>query len=624
MDCIRNFSIIAHIDAGKSTLADRLMELTKTVALRDMQEQLLDSNPIERERGITIKMAPVTMSYQCHCLPANATHQALQAGATVSPQIERFTLNLIDTPGHVDFNYEVERALQACEGAILLIDGTKGVQAQTVANYHLAKNLGLTVIPAINKIDAQLSDIPAAIRQVKQLLQSDEEPLLISAKTGQGVEELLQLVIKKVPAPSPRRSVSEGGTQALIFNSTFHPHLGVIAFVRLFSGSIKSKDQLKFVSTNEVFTPSEIGVFSPLRVRQENLDGGSVGYLVTGLKDIRKVLVGDTVTLRDSSVAPLPGFRHVHPNVYFDVFPIDNAAYQDLLDALGKLKLNDASLETKAIKSIVLGQGVRVGFLGLLHAEVVSERLEREFNLPVITTSPSVEYQAKLRSGEAMPAGRQDISFTTPNDFPDPAITISTSEPIAKVEVVVSPNYLGPVLDVCQELRGTLLDMVYLDQLVELRYHIPMIEVITSLHDRLKSASSGFASINYEPFAWQEADLVKLTVLLNHEEAPPLSIICLRTQARPRALALAKKLKEAIPRQQFEIPIQVAIGGEIIAREDIKAYRKDVEAKLHGGDMTRNRKLLEKQKKGKAKMKMMGKVALPQEAFLAAVRAGTD
>ena len=611
MDRIRNFSIIAHIDAGKSTLADRLMELTKTVALRDMQEQLLDSNPIERERGITIKMAPVTMSYQCHC-------------ATVSPQIERFTLNLIDTPGHVDFNYEVERALQACEGAILLIDGTKGVQAQTVANYHLAKNLGLTVIPAINKIDAQLSDIPAAIRQVKQLLQSDEEPLLISAKTGQGVEELLQLVIKKVPAPSPRRSVSEGGTQALIFNSTFHPHLGVIAFIRLFSGSIKSKDQLKFVSTNEVFTPSEIGVFSPLRVRQENLDGGSVGYLVTGLKDIRKVLVGDTVTLRDSSVAPLPGFRHVHPNVYFDVFPIDNAAYQDLLDALGKLKLNDASLETKAIKSIVLGQGVRVGFLGLLHAEVVSERLEREFNLPVITTSPSVEYQAKLRSGEAMPAGRQDISFTTPNDFPDPAITISTSEPIAKVEVVVSPNYLGPVLDVCQELRGTLLDMVYLDQLVELRYHIPMIEVITSLHDRLKSASSGFASINYEPFAWQEADLVKLTVLLNHEEAPPLSIICLRTQARPRALALAKKLKEAIPRQQFEIPIQVAIGGEIIAREDIKAYRKDVEAKLHGGDMTRNRKLLEKQKKGKAKMKMMGKVALPQEAFLAAVRATQD
>lgn len=599
MDRIRNFSIIAHIDAGKSTLADRLMELTKTVALRDMQAQLLDSNPIERERGITIKMAPVRMSYKSAI--SNVQYQ----------------MNLIDTPGHVDFNYEVERALAACEGAILLIDGTKGVQAQTVANYHLAKNLGLTVIPAINKIDAQLADIPAAVRQVKQLLQSDDEPLLISAKTGQGVEELLRSVIEKVPSPSSRQSHGDGGLQALIFNSTFHPHLGVIAFIRLFSGSIKSKDQLKFASTNEVFTPSEIGIFSPLRVRQENLNAGSVGYLVTGLKDIRKVLVGDTVTLRDSAATALPGFRHVRPNVYFDVFPIDNAAYQDLLDALGKLKLNDASLETKAIKSIVLGQGVRVGFLGLLHAEVVSERLEREFNLPVITTSPSVEYQAKLRSGE-------EISFTTPNDFPDPAVTISTSEPIAKVEVVVSPNYLGPVLDVCQELRGTLLDMVYLDQLVELRYHLPMIEVITSLHDRLKSASSGFASINYEPFAWQVADLVKLTVLLNHEEAPPLSIICLRTQARSRALALAKKLKEAIPRQQFEIPIQVAIGGEIIAREDIKAYRKDVEAKLHGGDMTRNRKLLEKQKKGKAKMKMMGKVALPQEAFLAAVRSTQD
>ncbi len=608
MDRIRNFSIIAHIDAGKSTLADRLLELTKTVALRDMQAQLLDSNPIERERGITIKMAPVTMRYE--------VTPGMVAGTPDSSQVEptKYILNLIDTPGHVDFNYEVERALAACEGAILLIDGTKGVQAQTVANYHLAKNLGLTVIPAINKIDAQLTDISAAVRQVKQLLQSDEKLLLISAKTGQGVEDLLKQVIEKVPAP---KSETNSPLQALIFNSTFHPHLGVIAFVRLFSGAINRKDQLKFVSTNEVFTPSEIGVFSPGRVSQNNLDAGSVGYLVTGLKDIRKVLVGDTVTLRENSMVALPGFRHVRPNVYFDVFPIDNAAYQDLLDALGKLKLNDASLETKSIKSIVLGQGVRVGFLGLLHAEVVSERLEREFNLPVIATSPSVEYQAKLRNGE-------EISFTTPNDFPDPAVTQSTSEPIAKVEVVVSPNYLGPVLDVCQELRGTLLDMVYLDQLVELRYHLPMIEVITSLHDRLKSVSSGFASINYEPFAWQEADLVKLTVLLNHEEAPPLAIICLRGQARSRALALAKKLKEAIPRQQFEIPIQVAIGGEIIAREDIKAYRKDVEAKLHGGDITRNRKLLEKQKKGKAKMKMMGKVALPQEAFLAAVRAGTN
>lgn len=602
MDNIRNFSIIAHIDAGKSTLADRLLELTGTVAKREMQEQLLDSNPIERERGITIKMAPVTMHYSPPVIP------------TVVEESLSYILNLIDTPGHVDFNYEVERALQACEGAILLIDATKGVQAQTVANYHLARNLGLTIVSAINKIDANLADIPAAVRQVKKLLQTDEEPLLISAKTGEGVEKLLQSVIERVSAPK----TSNAHTQALIFNSIFHSHLGVIAFIRLFGGKINAHDRLKFISTKETFTPTEIGIFNPNRLSQNELSVGSVGYLVTGQKDIRSVQVGDTITLAsDSELLALPGFRQIKPNVYFDVFPVDNALYQDLLDALGKLKLNDAALETKPIKSLVLGQGVRVGFLGLLHAEVVSERLEREFNLPVITTSPSVEYRAELRTGET-------ISFTTPNDFPDPAQILTTSEPVAAIEIIVSPNYLGPVLDVCQNLRGELLDMVYLDQLVELKYQMPLIEIITSLHDRLKSASSGFASVNYEPAGWQEADLVKLTVLLNHEEAAPLAAVCLRSQARSRALALAKRLKEAIPRQQFEIPIQIAIGGEIIAREDIKSFRKDVEAKLHGGDMTRNRKLLEKQKKGKAKMKMMGKVALPQEAFLAAVRSVSD
>lgn len=605
MDRIRNFSIIAHIDAGKSTLADRLLEMTHTVSQREMQEQLLDSNPIERERGITIKMAPVTMSYSCH-------------RATVSPQIERYTLNLIDTPGHVDFNYEVERALQACEGAVLLIDATKGVQAQTVANYYLAKNLGLTIIPVINKIDTQLADIPASIRQVKQLLLSNEEPLLISAKTGEGVKELLAAVIEKIPPPSSRRNTSEGGLQALIFNSFFHPHLGVIAFVRLFSGAIQAKDQLRSISTPETFTPTEIGVLSPDRIAAGELTAGSVGYLVTGLKDIRKVKVGDTITLaRDQETKPLPGFRHIKPNVYFDVFPVDNAAYSNLLDALAKLKLNDAALETKPIKSIVLGQGVRVGFLGLLHAEVVGERLEREFNLPVINTSPSVEYKAVLRNGE-------EISFNTPNEFPDPAIIQKTLEPVSRVQIVVLPDYLGPTLEVGKDLRGTLINMVYLDKLVELEYQMPLIEVITSLHDRLKSASSGFASVNYEPAGWQEADLVKLTVLLNKEEAPPLATICLRSQARSRALALAKRLKDAIPRQQFEVPVQVAIGGEVIAREDIKSFRKDVEAKLHGGDRTRRMKLLEKQKKGKERMKMMGRVALPQEAFLAAVKAGVD
>ena len=604
MNNTRNFSIIAHIDAGKSTLADRFLEITNTVAMREMQEQLLDSNPIERERGITIKMAPVTMSYQCH-------------GDTVPPQVENYVLNLIDTPGHVDFNYEVERALQACEGAILLIDGTKGVQAQTVANYHLAKNLGLTIIPAINKIDANLVDVPAAIRQVQKLLSTNEPPLLISAKTGEGVQKLLESVIAKVPPPKINEK-NDDRVQALIFNSTYNTHLGVIAFIRLFSGQIKLTDQLRFLSTGQIFTPIELGILNPARHHETQLATGSVGYLVSGSKDIRSVKVGDTIVLaKDAAAKALPGFRHIKPNVYFDVFPVDNALYQDLVDALAKLKLNDSALETKSIKSIVLGQGVRVGFLGLLHAEVVSERLEREFNLPVITTSPSVEYQAILNN-------KEEISFTTPNDFPDPSKIKITREPISNVEIIVSPNYLGNVLEVCNNLRGSLINMVYLDQLVELEYQIPLIEVITSLHDRIKSASSGFASINYEPIGHQEADLVKLSVLLNHEEATPLATVCLRSQSRSRALALAKRLKDAIPRQQFEIPIQITIGGEIIAREDVKAFRKDVEAKLHGGDMTRNRKLLEKQKKGKAKMKMMGKVSLPQEAFLAAIKAASD
>ena len=581
---IRNFSIIAHIDAGKSTLADRLLEITGTVSKRDMQEQLLDSNPIERERGITIKMAPVTMQYQGNIL------------------------NLIDTPGHVDFNYEVERALQACEGAVLLIDATKGVQAQTVANYHLAKNLKLTIIPAINKIDADLADVNSCIRQVNQLLPGIE-PLQISAKTGSGIPSLLSEIITKIPSPP----TAPEPLQALIFNSLYHSHLGVIAFVRVFSGSLNKGDNLRFISNNKNFLPSEIGIFTPARTATPNLTAGTVGYIITGLKDIREVLVGDTITLSHQSSPALPGFRHIKPNVYFDIFPVDNSRYKDLLDAVAKLKLNDASLDTKSIKSLVLGQGTRIGFLGLLHAEVASERLEREFDLPVITTSPSVEYQAELRTGET-------LSFTTPNDFPDPALIRVTKEPLAKVRLVTPPLYVGKVMEVCQDLRGELQNMSYLDQLVELEYHLPLIEVITSLHDQIKSASSGFASLDYEVVSWQESELVKLTVLLNHEEAAPLAIIVPKVQAEYRARQLAARLKDAIPRQQFEIPIQVAIGATVVARETVKAFRKDVTAKLYGGDRTRRLKLLEKQKKGKARMKQIGKVSLPQEAFLAALR----
>lgn len=594
---IRNFSIIAHIDAGKSTLADRFLELTHTVAPNQMKQQILDSNPIERERGITIKLAPVTMAHSLHG--------------------QKYTLNLIDTPGHVDFNYEVERALQACEGAILLIDGTKGVQAQTVANLRLAQKQNLTVIPAINKVDANLADIEACTKQIKVLLPQSSTPLLVSAKTGQNTPQLLQSVIDQVPPPDTTLSVSSesSSTQALIFNSTFHPHLGVIAFVRVFSGQLKTGDQLQFLSNSQKFTPTEIGIFTPQRYPQQTLSSGSVGYLVTGLKDIRAVNVGDTVTLPQtaSSTSPLPGFRQIKPHLYQDVFPTEGSEYLDLLSSLEKLQLNDASLDITPINSPVLGQGVKVGFLGLLHAEVITERLEREFNLSVIAVAPSVEYQIKLTS-------KQDIFVHSATDLPDPTRIKQALEPYVSLQVITPEEYLGPLIQLCQESRGQLQDMTYLDQLVKLEYHMPLVEVITNLHDTLKSVSSGFASLDYQFLSYQPVDLVKLTVILNHENFPPLSTLCPRSQSVHRARKLAKKLKEIIPRQQFEIPIQVAIGGKIIARETVKAFRKDVTAKLYGGDNTRRTKLLQKQKKGKKRLKQFGRIQLPQEAFLAAFK----
>jgi len=585
---IRNFSIIAHIDAGKSTLADRLLEVTGTISADKIVPQLLDSNPIERERGITIKLAPVTMFYQ------------------------GYTLNLIDTPGHVDFNYEVERALQACEGAILLVDATKGVQAQTVANLRLAKNLGLKIIPVVNKIDAPLSDVAAAVRQIKQLLNITEDPLLVSAKTGEGVLELLAHIISDLPSPE----TNEGDLKAFVFNSTFDTHLGVVAFIKLIAGELKTNEKLEFINSGQSVSASEIGIFSPVRTEKRTLAAGNVGYIVTGLKDIRRILVGDTLCLASQAknAEPLPGFRKIHPNVYLDMYPAEGNLYQDLVDALEKLKLNDSALSTQGINSPILGQGVKVGFLGLLHSEVVGERLEREFNLPVIAVSPSVEYKVNLRNG-------QEKIFSSPSDFPDPSQISKSYEPLAAVKIVVTSDYVGAVMQLCQDLRGSLVNVSYLDQLVEIDYFLPLIEVITSLHDNLKSVSSGFASLDYELAGWQPADLVKLDVLLNHEIFPPMSVITVKEKAYSKGKRLAEKLKEAIPRQQFEIPIQVAIGGQVVSRETIKAFRKDVDAKLHGGDFTRNLKLLQKQKKGKARMKQFGKVQLPQEAFLAAVKA---
>lgn len=610
---IRNFSIIAHIDAGKSTLADRMLEVTGTVQPDKITPQLLDTNPIERERGITIKLAPVSMSYSCH-------------RDTVSPQNETYTLNLIDTPGHVDFNYEVERALQACEGAILLVDATKGVQAQTVANLRLAKNLDLTIIPVINKIDAPLADVPAATRQIKQLLGLSTEPLLISAKTGEGVPALLDHIVSNLPSPkeSPRQVLLQGDSlldstspfQALVFNSIFDTHLGVIAFVKIISGDLKTGDKLTFLSSGQSLLSSEIGIFSPDRRPQKTLTAGNVGYIITGIKDIRHVSVGDTLCRSNEvkQVAPIPGFRKIHPNVFLDLYPAEGSQYRDLVDALEKLKLNDSSLTTQGINSPILGQGVKVGFLGLLHSEVVGERLEREFNLPVISVSPSVEYKVLLRSGE-------EKIFTSPADFPDPAVISQGFEPMAMVNIVVTSPYVGAVMELCQDLRGHLINVSYLDQLVEIDYSLPLIEVITALHDSLKSVSQGFASMNYELAGWQKAELVKLDVLLNHDLFAPMSVITVREKAYSKGKKISEKLKEAIPRQQFEVPIQVAIGGQIVARETIKAFRKDVDAKLHGGDFTRNLKLLNKQKKGKARMKQFGRVSVPQEAFLAIAKA---
>ena len=583
---IRNFSIIAHIDAGKSTLADRFLEITGTVSNRQMKEQLLDSNPIERERGITIKLAPVTMKYK------------------------NFILNLIDTPGHVDFNYEVERALQACEAAILLVDATKGVQAQTIANLRLAKKQNLKIIPAINKTDSPLSDVSSSIKQLQSLLGNDYmEPTLISAKTGKNVRKLLRKVVKTCPSPS----IKNDQLKALVFNSIYHPHLGAIAFVRLFQGSITQNTPLKFLSSGKKFTPVEIGIFTPGRSPKKSLSSGEVGYLVTGSKDIRSIKIGDTITLSTSSVKPLPGYRDIKPNVYQDIFPTDNSKYHDLLDALEKLKLNDSSLTTSPASSLVLGQGVKIGFLGLLHAEVVTERLEREFSVPVVGISPTVKYRILYKNGST-------TEINSPSEFPDPSQVNKTLEPLATVQVITPEEYLGAVMNLCQNLRGNLKEMTYLDKLVQLNYSMPLIEVITSLHDSLKSVSSGFASLNYQPSDWQPAKLVKLSVLLNHDEFEPFSFICIEQQAQEKAKKLATKLKEAIPRQQFEVPIQVALGGKIIARETVKAFRKDVTAKLYGGDATRRKKLLEKQKKGKARLKQFGKIDLPQSAFLATIR----
>ncbi len=585
---IRNFSIIAHIDHGKTTLTDRLLESTLTVA-KGGTVRLMDSNPIEVERGITIKLAPVRMLYQDHIL------------------------NLIDTPGHVDFSYEVSRALHACEGAVLVVDATKGIQAQTIANYDKAKEAGLTIIPFINKIDmASAEPERVATELIETLGFAKDEIIFGSAKSGIGVVELLEAIVARVPAPKVTDSRIDGSTalRALVFNSTFDTHKGVIAFVKVVSGEINkgNRDNLMLFATREKLSPLEIGFFSPDMRASDHISVGEVGYIATGHKDIRAVTIGDTLTNVGSEITPIEGYQRPQAMVFMDIYPIDADDYRNFVEALGKLALNDASLLYHPSSSPALGHGFRVGFLGILHAEIVTERLSREFEVNVVNTAPSVPYKMTLRDGE-------NLEISSPADWPSPESILSIEEPMVTLTIYTPEQYVGGIMELTQGKRAEFVDMQYVAGKVRLNYLMPLSELITNFYDRLKSVSSGYASVQYDHSGYSLVDAAKVDILLNTEPAEALSFVSPRYSAEARARVLVDKLAEVIPRSLIEVAIQAAIGGKIIARSTVKAFRKDVTAKLHGGDMTRNRKLLDKQKKGKKKMKQLGSVAVPQEAF---------
>lgn len=589
---IRNFSIIAHIDHGKTTLTDRLLEATGTVSSGGVA-RLMDSNPIEQERGITIKLAPVRMLYQDHIL------------------------DLIDTPGHVDFSYEVSRALHACEGAILVVDATKGIQAQTIANYDKAKEAGLTIIPFVNKIDMVSAEPERVIQEIVDTLGfSDSDILLGSAKSGTGVKELLNAIVERIPAPTiPTGTLENQSTRtpdlrALVFNSTFDIHKGVIAFVKVIEGEINkgNQDKLLLYATKEKLSPLEIGFFSPDMRASDHIKFGEVGYIATGHKDIRAVTIGDTLTTEGSVITPVAGYQRPQAMVFMDIYPIDAGDYRDLVDALGKLALNDASLTYHSASSPALGHGFRVGFLGILHAEIVTERLHREFEVQVVNTAPSVPYQMQLRSGES-------LNISSPADWPKPELILKIEEPMVDLTIYTPEQYVGGIMELAQGKRAEFIDMQYVASRVRLNYLMPLSELITNFYDRLKSVSSGYASVQYEHAGYSPVDASKIDILLNGEPAEALSFVSPRHSSEARARVLVDKLATVIPRSMIEIAIQAAIGGKIIARSTVKAFRKDVTAKLYGGDATRRKKLLEKQKKGKKKMKQLGSVSVPQEAF---------
>ena len=591
---IRNFSIIAHIDHGKSTLSDRILEMTGTIAERDMQAQLLDTMDIERERGITIKSQAVRVSYQ-------------------ADDGEEYQFNLIDTPGHVDFTYEVSRSLAACEGAVLVVDATQGVEAQTVANAMMAMNANLEIIPLINKIDLPSADPERVRAEIEDALAIPaDDAVLASGKTGVGVHDLLEAVVYNIPAPT---GDANAPLRALIFDSYFDPYRGVVALVRIVDGSMKKGQRLRLMASGKDILAEEVGARHPVEEPLPELGVGEVGYLVTGLKDLVHVKVGDTITLAEGGVDnPLPGYREAKPMVYTGLFPIESDQYEPLKEALEKLSLNDPALLWEPEKSHALGFGFGVGFLGLLHMEVVKERLEREFNLDLLATAPSVEYHVFKQGGEMM-------SLHSPQEMPDPGEIEHIEEPYLKAKILIPPDYVGAVMDLTVARRGTFVTMNYLSQnTVEMLWEIPLSELIMDYFDKLKSNTKGYASLDYDFAGYKPSQLVKLDILLSGKPIDALSFIVHKDKAYDRGRVLTEKLKEIIPRQMFEVPIQAAIGGRVLARETVKAKRKDVLAKCYGGDISRKRKLLEKQKQGKKRMKAIGNVEVPQEAFMAILK----
>ena len=594
LELIRNFSIIAHIDHGKSTLADRMMELTETVAARDMEEQLLDSMDIERERGITIKATAVRMFY---------THT----------DGRRYMFNLIDTPGHVDFTYEVSRALAACEGAVLVVDATQGVEAQTLANVYLAVDNGLEVLPVVNKIDLPSAQPERVIQEIEDVIgiPADEAPC-ISAKNGVNIEQVHSAIVGRVPAP---KGDPEAPLAALIFDCLYDNYKGALSFVRVMDGTVRAGERIRSMATGNEFDVTEVGVFTPQMRPVEELTAGEVGYIAASIKSVAETKVGDTITLAARPAAqPLPGYKQVNPMVFCGVYPADGADYDDLRDALDKLRLNDAALSFEPETSNALGYGFRCGFLGLLHMEIVQERLEREFDLDLVTTAPSVVYRVRMLDGT-------ERIIDNPTNLPPAAEIDFMEEPVVNANVMTPPAYIGAIMELCQEKRGVFVDMKYLEETrVEMHYILPLNEIIYDFFDQLKSRSRGYASFDYALRGYVKADLVKLDFLLNGDMCDALSTIVHRDKAYARGRAVAEKLKEVIPRQQFEIPIQAAIGGKVIARETVKAVRKDVLAKCYGGDITRKKKLLEKQKEGKKKMRSLGTVQIPTEAFMAVLK----